>query len=61
MYKRQAEELVADLELPLAEFPHLARMVADMVVGRDFRFADEFSYGLDLILDGLAERLRDRR
>ncbi|MBK9697560.1 MAG: TetR/AcrR family transcriptional regulator C-terminal domain-containing protein [Propionibacteriaceae bacterium] len=56
-----AEELVADLELPLAEFPHLARMVADMVVGRDFRFADEFSYGLDLILDGLAERLRDRR
>jgi AcrR family transcriptional regulator len=51
------EEFVVALGLPVEEYPHLAEMVAERVRGRDYAYADEFSYGLDLILDGLEERL----
>ncbi len=52
------EDLVESMELPLGEYPNLARMVKELVVGRDFRYADEFGFGLQLILDGLAAHLR---
>jgi hypothetical protein len=32
-------------------------MLVEQVVGKDFSYADEFDYGLELILDGLEERL----
>ena len=32
-------------------------MITELVVGRDYAYADEFTYGLDLVLDGLADRL----
>jgi AcrR family transcriptional regulator len=51
-----AEDFVAGLG-PLAEHhPHLAEMVAEQVVGRDYQYGDEFEYGLQLVLDGLESR-----
>ncbi len=32
-------------------------MFAAQVTGRDYAYADEFAFGLDLILDSLANRL----
>ena len=43
--------------LPAEEYPHLHEVIVDHVMARGFDYADEFEFGLDLILDGL-ERLR---
>jgi hypothetical protein len=32
-------------------------MLTEQVMGKNFSYADEFDYGLELILDGLEERL----
>jgi AcrR family transcriptional regulator len=39
------------------EYPHIAEMITEHVTKSGYDFADEFEFGLDLILDGL-ERLR---
>ncbi len=52
-----AEDFVAAIALPMAQYPHLAEMIAAQVVGKDYAYADEFSTGLDLILDALEARL----
>ena len=39
------------------EYPHLAEMIIDHAMKPGYDYADEFEFGLDLILDGL-ERLR---
>ena len=52
-----AEEFVKEIGLPTDTYPHLAEMLADQVIGQKFSYANEFDYGLDLILDGLEERL----
>ncbi|PZF83457.1 TetR/AcrR family transcriptional regulator [Jiangella anatolica] len=54
-----AEELAGDLSafMPAGEYPYLTEMIAEQVIGRDYAYGDEFGYGLDLILDGLADRL----
>jgi len=39
------------------EFPYLAEMITDHAMKPGYDYADEFEFGLDLILDGL-ERLR---
>jgi AcrR family transcriptional regulator len=52
----RAEDFVGGLGLVMAEHPHLAEMVAEQVVGQDYRYGDEFDYGLALILDGLEAR-----
>jgi AcrR family transcriptional regulator len=39
------------------EYPHIAETITEHVT-KDYDFADEFEFGLDLILDGV-ERLRD--
>lgn len=44
--------------LPAREYPYLHEIVADHVMKVGFSYADEFVFGLDLILDGL-ERARD--
>jgi AcrR family transcriptional regulator len=41
------------------EYPHIAETITEHVTKSGYDFADEFEFGLDLILDGL-ERLRDR-
>jgi AcrR family transcriptional regulator len=51
------EEFVKEIGLPTDAYPHLAEMVTDQVIGQNFSYADEFDYGLELILDGLEERL----
>jgi AcrR family transcriptional regulator len=50
----RVEDYVAELALPDGQYPYLMEMVGEMVVGQDYAFGDEFEYGLDLILDGLA-------
>jgi AcrR family transcriptional regulator len=41
------------------EYPHIAETITERITKSGYDFADEFEFGLDLILDGL-ERLRDR-
>ncbi|WP_411575158.1 TetR/AcrR family transcriptional regulator [Streptomyces fradiae] len=55
---RTAPELaaVADTimeQLPADEHPHLAEMITQHALRPGYRYADEFTFGLDLVLDGL--------
>ncbi|RHW27537.1 TetR/AcrR family transcriptional regulator [Nocardioides immobilis] len=52
-----AEAFAAEMAPPPDEYPHLSRMLTELVLGREYVFADEFGYGLELILDGLERRL----
>jgi AcrR family transcriptional regulator len=45
-------------QLPADEYPHLAEMIIEHAMKPGYDYAEEFEFGLDLILDGL-ERLRD--
>lgn len=51
------EAFAEGLQLPVDEYPHLAEMLEQMIVGHDYAFGDEFGYGLDLVLDQLEVRL----
>jgi AcrR family transcriptional regulator len=42
--------------LPVDEYPHFAAMITDHALQPGYSYADEFEFGLDLILDGF-ERL----
>ncbi|MGI5489054.1 TetR/AcrR family transcriptional regulator C-terminal domain-containing protein [Microtetraspora malaysiensis] len=44
--------------LPAEELPHLTEMIRDHALRPDYDHTSEFSYGLDLILDGLEARRR---
>ncbi|TDD11097.1 TetR/AcrR family transcriptional regulator [Nonomuraea deserti] len=46
-------------QMPAGVYPHLAEMLADHALQPGYAYADEFGFGLDLILDGL-ERIPDR-
>lgn len=50
------EAFAERLDLPAAEYPYLAEMLEQLVVGHDYDFGDEFDYGLDLLLDQLERR-----
>lgn len=56
-----AEEFADSMHVPADEYPHLAEMLEELVKGKDYVFADEFTFGLDIILDELARRLDDER
>ncbi|MFN2320390.1 MAG: TetR/AcrR family transcriptional regulator [Dermatophilaceae bacterium] len=59
-----AEEFAAGIEqfVPAEQYPHLSAMLHEQVLGHGYDFADEFDFGLELILDGLQRRLeRDWR
>ena len=43
--------------LPIGEYPYMAELAAELVLRPGYAFSNEFTFGLDLILDGL-ERLR---
>jgi AcrR family transcriptional regulator len=45
--------------LPVDALPHLAELVRNHVLLPGYDFGDEFGYGLDLILEGLSQRLAD--
>ena len=55
----EAAEVATDLlrQLPAGEYPHLAALTVGHVLQPGYNYADEFVYGLDLILEGLARRL----
>jgi AcrR family transcriptional regulator len=54
-----AEAILA--RFPADEFPHLAELTVQHVLQPGYDYADEFQFGLDLILDGLEEALRRER
>lgn len=54
----EAEAFADELAIDAEAYPHLARMLAEQVAGGGYVFGDEFGYGLDILLDGLDERLR---
>ncbi|MFF2494659.1 TetR/AcrR family transcriptional regulator [Agromyces sp. NPDC058064] len=56
-----ADAFAEGLELPADEYPHLAEMLEQMVLGHDYEFGDEFGYGLELVLDQLELRLAAQR
>ena len=41
-------------QFPSDQYPHLAEMAVEHVMQPGYDFGDEFGYGLELILDGLA-------
>jgi len=53
------EDFVEEIRsmLPADEYPHLVEMITDQVVGQDYAYADEFEFGLDLIIDSLERHL----
>ena len=55
----EADELVSEIGLPMDRYPHLAEMMTEQVMGKSYSYADEFDFGLSLILDGLEEKLGD--
>jgi AcrR family transcriptional regulator len=59
--EESAEDFAAQMELPRDQYPHLAEMIGELVMGRDYAYANEFDYGLGLILDELERRLRAER
>lgn len=52
-----AEDFVDTLGLPADTYPYLTEMITAQVRGGGYAYADEFGYGLELVLDGIAERL----
>jgi hypothetical protein len=45
------------LQLPTTQFPSLARLTVEHVLQPGYDYADEYEFGLDIILDGLAMKL----
>lgn len=51
------DELVEQMAVSAQAYPHLTEMMAELVMGKDYAFGNEFGYGLELILDELERRL----
>jgi len=53
------EEFIAEIQqlLPADQYPHLVEMIKDQVAGQDYAYAQEFEFGLDLILDSVERHL----
>ena len=43
-------------ELPTAEYPYLAELTASHVLQPGYNYANEFEFGLDLLLDALGRK-----
>ena len=57
----QTQELAATMmeQFPTGEYPHLVELAVEHVLRPGYSFADEFGFGLDLLLDGLERALAD--
>ncbi|MGA8048377.1 MAG: TetR/AcrR family transcriptional regulator [Dermatophilaceae bacterium] len=55
--QEQAYAVGIEDQLPADRYPHLAETLREQVIGAGFEFADEFEFGLEIILDGLERRL----
>lgn len=53
----ETEQFAAGLDVPADDYPNLVRLLSELVVGRGYSFADEYGYGLELILEGIGRRL----
>lgn len=51
-------DLAREIAPPADEFPHLAELVEHMMTADGYVYADEFEYGLEVLLDGMEARLR---
>lgn len=56
-----ASELVDEIQdlIDPALYPHLVEQIVEQVSGRDYAYGQEFTFGLDLILDGLERQLAE--
>lgn len=52
-----AMEFAAGLGLAAEDYPHLVETMTEQLAGGTYDYAEEFDYGLDLVLDGLEQRL----
>ena len=58
------DQSVAEVAAPMMElfesgdYPHLMELVTEHALKPGYDFADEFEFGLELVLDGLEDRLR---
>ena len=58
------DQSVEEVAAPMMEafesgdFPHLLELVTEHALKPGYDFGDEFEFGLELVLDGLEERLR---
>jgi AcrR family transcriptional regulator len=43
-------------QFPADEYPYLGETIVDAIMKSGWKYADEFEFGLDLILDGLEQR-----
>jgi len=57
-FAAEAQRQMHEYEAVLAQYPHLVEVVGGYVAKSGYDYATEFSFGLDLILDGL-DRLRE--
>lgn len=55
----EAAEMAAQLleRIPADRYPHLRELTTEYVLQPGYDYADEFTYGLELVLDGLQRRL----
>lgn len=44
-------------QFPVGEYPHLVEMATDFILQPGYDFGNEFDYGLELVLEGLARAL----
>lgn len=56
-----AGDFAATLDLPVERYPHLVENVVELTSRADYAYAEEFGFGLDLVLEGLAARLDAER
>lgn len=54
---QDVEQFAEALHLSAREYPNMVAMFTEQVVGARYTYADEFAFGLDLILDALEVRL----
>ncbi|WP_331909871.1 TetR/AcrR family transcriptional regulator C-terminal domain-containing protein [Streptomyces sp.] len=57
------EEFVGEIQEQISPdaYPHLVELITEQVMHGDYSYADEFEYGLDLILDSVESRLANQR
>ena len=53
------DDFIDDVDdvIDVAQYPYLREHLTELVIGRDYRYGNEFDFGLALILDGLARHL----
>ncbi|MCB9896221.1 MAG: TetR/AcrR family transcriptional regulator [Planctomycetes bacterium] len=58
----ELEELATDIlqQMPVDQYPHFAELTTQHILKPGYNFADEFDFGLELMLDGFERVLKQR-